>query len=141
MIQSDNGKGRHTMKKISKKTTTAKKTAPKYTRLNTEDIGELVSEATDGLRVELSDDILERFEVEESEDYPGAYFVTYPARKWIDAVAFAATMEAAAANLGYMIATPNATWRDGLKTRGRRRLVDVFVAHVDLYDRDGKPRA
>ena len=70
-------------KKNTKKTTkkTAKKTAPKYTRLTVEDIGGIIADATANLIHDdkLATEIDETFEVEESEESPGTYFVQYEA--------------------------------------------------------------
>lgn len=115
---------------------TKKSAAPKYTHLTPEDLGRIVAGAVDGVKPKIADDICEHFEVEESEDYPGTFFVGYSAPTWLAALTFAATMEVAAANRGY-VATESAKWEDGLKTRGRRH-VSVFVSAGDFYDENGK---
>ena len=128
-------------KKSAKKTTkkTTKKTAaPKYTRLDCEDVGEIIANATDDLvaNPELADDIAERFEVEEYEEAAGTFFIQYDARTWRDAAAFNAAIIGAAFAAGYY-AEPSAKWEHGLDGENGCRLVSVFVAAADFMGEDG----
>ena len=130
---------KNTAAKKRAKKTTKKTAAPKYTRLDCEDVGEIITNATDDLvaNPELADDIAERFEVEEYEEAAGTYFIQYDARTWRDAAALNAAIIGAAFAAGYF-AEPSATW-DGELTSddGTRRLVSVFVAAADFMDEDG----
>lgn len=91
-------------KKTNKKTAkAAKKTAPKYTRLTVENIGDIISDATANLihDTKLATEIDETFEVEESEESPGTYFIQYEAKTWRDAAAFNAAIIGQAFAAGY----------------------------------------
>ena len=117
----------------------AKKTAaPKYTRLDCEDVAEIVTNATDDLvaNPELADDISERFEVEEYDEAAGTFFIQYDARTWRDAAAFNAAIIGAAFAAGYY-AEPSAKWEHGLDGENGCRLVSVFVAAADYMTDDG----
>lgn len=111
---------------------------PKYTRLDFEDVGEILAEATDGLirNEELADDIAQRFEVEEYEEAAGTFFIQYEARTWRDAAAFNAAIIGQAFALGFY-AEPSAKWDDGLDGENGCRLVSVFVAAADYMTDDG----
>lgn len=125
---------------MSKKTTkkTAKKAAPKYTRLTTEEIGEIVATATTNLvpYTDLDADIRERYEVEEYEDAAGTFFIEYEAKTWRDAAAFNAAMIGQAFASGYF-AEASARWEDDLAGDDGRRRVSVFVAAANYMDDDG----
>lgn len=128
-------------KKSTKKTakkTTKKPAAPKYTRLDCDDVGAIVASATVILvsNRELADDIAERFEVEEYEEADGTFFIQYNARTWRDAAAFNAAIIGAAFAAGYF-AEPSAKWEDGLDGENGCRLVSVFVAAADFMGEDG----
>ena len=112
--------------------------APKYTRLDFEDVGEIIANATDDLvaNPELADDISEKFEVEEYEEAAGTFFIRYDARTWRDAAAFNAAIIGAAFVAGYF-AEPSAKWEDGLDGENGCRLVSVFVTAADFMDEDG----
>ena len=75
-----------TKKNIAAKKSAKKTAAPKYTRLDCEDVGEIIANATDDLiaNPELADDIAEKFEVEEYEEAAGTFFIQYDARTWRD---------------------------------------------------------
>ena len=122
------------------KKNTARKAArkPKYTRLDFEDVGEIVAEATTGLirNEELADDITQRFEVEEYEEAAGTFFIQYEARTWRDAAAFNAAIIGQAFVFG-RYAEPSAKWEDGLDGENGCRLVSVFVAAADYMTDDG----
>jgi len=129
----------------AKKSNPAKKNAarkaarkPKYTRLDFEDVGEIVAEATTGLirNEELADDITQRFEVEEYEEAAGTYFIQYEARTWRDAAAFNAAIIGQAFVFG-RYAEPSAKWEDGIDGDNGCRLVSVFVAAADYMTDDG----
>lgn len=124
-------------KKRAKKNT-KKPAAPKYTRLDFEDVGEIVANATDDLvaNPELADDIAQRFEVEEYEEAAGTFFIQYEARTWRDAAAFNAAIIGQAFVLG-RYAEPSAKWEDGLDGENGCRLVSVFVAAADYMTDDG----
>ena len=124
-------------KKRAKKNT-KKPAAPKYTRLDFEDVGEILAEATDNLicNEELADDIAQRFEVEEYEEAAGTFFIQYEARTWRDAAAFNAAIIGQAFVLG-RYAEPSAKWEDGLDGENGCRLVSVFVAAADYMTDDG----
>ena len=132
--------------KTNKKTTTAKKAAaakaaPKYTRLDCEDIGEIVALAeTLFANAEIYADVCEKFEVEEYEEAAGTFFIQYDARTWRDAVAFNAAIVAQAFALGHY-AEPSAKWEDGLDSEDGCRYVSVFVAAADYMTDDGHPVA
>ena len=129
---------KNTAAKKSAKKTTKKTAAPKYTRLDFEDVGEIIANATDDLVAnrELADDICARFEVEEYEEAAGTFFIQYDARTWRDAQAFTAAMIGEAFALGYY-AEPSAKWEDGLDNENGCRLVSVFVAAADYMTDDG----
>ena len=129
---------KNTAAKKSAKKTTKKTAAPKYTRLDCENVAEIVTNATDDLiaNPELADDIAERFEVEEYEEAAGTYFIQYDARTWRDAAAFNAAIIGAAFAAGYY-AEPSAKWEDGLDGENGCRLVSVFVAAADYMTDDG----
>lgn len=129
---------KNTAAKKSAKKTTKKTAAPKYTRLDCDDVGEIVANATENLVAnrELADDITERFEVEEYEEAAGTYFIQYDARTWRDAAAFNAAIIGAAFSAGYF-AEPSAKWDDGLDGENGCRLVSVFVAAADFMDENG----
>lgn len=129
---------KNTAAKKSAKKTTKKTAAPKYTRLDCEDVAEIVTNATDDLvaNPELADDIAERFEVEEYEEAAGTYFIQYDARTWRDAAAFNAAIIGAAFAAGYF-AEPSAKWEGGLDGENGCRLVSVFVAAADYMTDDG----
>ena len=129
---------KNTAAKKSAKKTTKKTAAPKYTRLDCENMGEIVASATAILvsNPELADDIAERFEVEEYEEAAGTYFIQYDARTWRDAAAFNAAIIGAAFAAGYY-AEPSAKWEDGLDGENGCRLVSVFVAAADYMTDDG----
>lgn len=129
---------KNTAAKKSAKKTTKKTAAPKYTRLDCENIGEIVASATAILvsNPELADDIAERFEVEEYEEAAGTFFIQYDARTWRDAAAFNAAIIGAAFAAGYF-AEPSAKWEDGLDRENDCRLVSVFVAAADFMGEDG----
>ena len=119
----------------------AKKNAarkPKYTRLDFDDVGEIVANATENLVAsrELVDDICAKFEVEEYEEAAGTFFIQYDARTWRDAVAFNAAIIGQAFALGFY-AEPSAKWEDGLDGENGCRLVSVFVAAADYMTDDG----
>ena len=122
------------------KKNTARKAArkPKYTRLDFDDVGEIVANATENLVAsrELVDDICAKFEVEEYEEAAGTFFIQYDARTWRDAVAFNAAMIGQAFALG-RYAEPSAKWEDGLDGENGCRLVSVFVAAADYMTDDG----
>lgn len=113
-------------------------TAKEYTHLYSEDMGEIVADATDNLvaNCELADDITERFEVEEYEDADGTFLIEYDARTWRDAAAFTAAIIGQAFAFGYF-AEPSAKWEDELKADDGRRHVSVFVAAADYMTDDG----
>lgn len=127
-----------TKKNTAAKKTTKKTAAPKYTRLDCEDVAEIVASATENLvaNPELADDISERFEVEEYEEAAGTFFIQYDARTWRDAAAFNAAIIGAAFAAGYF-AEPSAKWEDGLDGENGCRLVSVFVAAADFMGEDG----
>ena len=129
---------KNTAAKKSAKKTTKKTAAPKYTRLDCEDVGEIIANATDDLiaNPELADDIAEKFEVEEYEEAAGTFFIQYDARTWRDAAAFNAAIIGAAFAAGYY-AEPSAKWEDGLDGENGLRLVSVFVAAADYMTDDG----
>ena len=129
---------KNTAAKKSAKKTTKKTAAPKYTRLDFEDVGEIVANATENLVAsrELADDICAKFEVEEYEEAAGTFFIQYDARTWRDAVAFNAAMIGQAFALGFY-AEPSAKWEDGLDNDNGCRLVSVFVAAADFMGEDG----
>ena len=128
-----------TNKKTAKKR--GKKRAPKYTRLTTEEIGELVADATTNLIPDaaLDADICEAFEVEEYEDAAGTFFIEYEAKTWRDAAAFNAAMIGQAFASGYF-AEASARWEDDLAGDDGRRRVSVFVAAADYMDDDGRAK-
>jgi hypothetical protein len=130
---------KNTAAKKSAKKTTKKTAAPKYTRLDCEDMGAILADATTSFVRDpvLADDIIERSEVEEYEEAAGTFFIQYSAKTWRDAAAFNAAIIGAAFAAGYF-AEPSATW-DGELTSddGTRRLVSVFVAAADFMDEDG----
>jgi len=130
-------------KKNTKKTTkkTAKKNAPKYTRLTIENIGDIISDATANLihDTKLATEIDETFEVEESEESPGTYFIQYEAKTWRDAAAFNAAIIGQAFAAGYF-ADPSARWEDELTGDNGRRLVSVFVAAANYMDDNGRAK-
>lgn len=129
---------KNTAAKKSAKKTTKKTAAPKYTRLDCENVGEIVASATAILvsNRELADDIAERFEVEEYEEADGTFFIQYNARTWRDAAAFNAAIIGAAFAAGYF-AEPSAKWEDGLDGENGCRLVSIFVAAADFMGEDG----
>lgn len=129
---------KNTAAKKSAKKNTKKTAAPKYTRLDFEDVGEIIANATDDLvaNPELADDISEKFEVEEYEEAAGTFFIQYDAKTWRDAAAFNAAMIAQAFELGYY-AEPSAKWEDELDNENGCRLVSVFVAAADYMTDDG----
>ena len=121
----------------TKKTTTAK-AAPKYTRLDCEDIGEIVALAeTLFANAEIYADVWEKFEVEEYEEAAGTFFIQYDARTWRDAQASNAAIVAQAFALGYY-AEPSAKWEDGLDGENGCRYVSVFVTAADYMTDDGR---
>ena len=125
-----------TNRKTTRKNAT-RKAAPKYTRLDCEDIGEIVSQAeTLFASDELYDDVCEKFEVEEYEEAAGTFFIQYDARTWRDAVAFNAAIIGAAFAAGYF-AEPSAKWEDGLDSENGCRLVSVFVTAADFMNDNG----
>ena len=130
-------------KKNTKKTTkkTAKKNAPKYTRLTIENIGDIISDATANLihDTKLATEIDETFEVEESEESPGTYFIQYEAKTWRDAAAFNAAIIGQAFAAGYF-ADLSARWEDELTGDNGRRLVSVFVAAANYMDDNGRAK-
>lgn len=113
-------------------------TAKDYTRLDCEDIGEIVADAIENLVRDsyLADDISETFEVEEYEDADGTFFIDYDAKTWRDAAAFTAAIVGQAFAFGYF-AEPSAKWENELKAAGGRRHVSVFVAAADYMTDDG----
>lgn len=125
-------------KNTAKKTATRKADEPKYTRLDCEDIGDIVADATFSLvfNPELADDISEKFEVEEYEEAAGTFFIQYDARTWRDAAAFNAAIIGQAFASGFY-AEPSAKWEDGLDGENGCRLVSVFVAAADYMTDDG----
>ena len=129
---------KNTAAKKSAKKTTKKTAAPKYTRLDCEDVAEIVTNATDDLiaNTELADDIAERFEVEEYDEAAGTFFIQYDARTWRDAAAFNAAIIGAAFAAGYY-AEPSAKWEHGLDGENGCRLVSVFVTAADYMTDDG----
>ena len=129
---------KNTAAKKSAKKTTKKTASPKYTRLDFEDVGEIIANATDDLvaNPELADDISEKFEVEEYEEAAGTFFIQYDARTWRDAAAFNAAIIGQAFALG-CYAEPSAKWEDGLDNENGCRLVSVFVAAADYMTDDG----
>lgn len=124
-------------KKRAKKNT-KKPAAPKYTRLDCEDVGEIIANATDDLvaNPELADDIAERFEVEEYDEAAGTFFIQYDARTWRDAAAFNAAIIGAAFAAGYY-AEPSAKWEYQLNGENGCRYVSVFVTAADYMTDDG----
>lgn len=118
----------------TKKTTAAKK----YTRLDCEDIGEIVADATRYLvsDANLAAEISDTFEVEEYKEAAETYFIQYDARTWRDAAAFNAAIIGQAFAFGYF-AEPSAKWEDELESDDGRRLVSVFVAAADYMTDDG----
>ena len=129
-----------TNKKTSKKR--GKKRAPKYTRLTIENIGDIISDATANLIHDknLATEIDETFEVEESEESPGTYFVEYEAKTWRDAVAFKAAIIGQAFAFGYY-ADASAEWEHELVGMDKkRRHVSVFVAAADYMRDNGRGR-
>ena len=128
---------KNTAAKKSAKKTTKKTAAPKYTRLNCEDVGEIVFAAWHLVaNRELADDITQRFGFEEYEEAAGTFFIQYNARTWRDAAAFNAAIIGAAFAAGYF-AEPSAKWEDGLDGENGCRLVSVFVAAADFMGEDG----
>ena len=129
---------KNTAAKKSAKKNTKKTAAPKYTRLDCENVGKIVASATAILvaNPELADDIAERFEVEEYEEAAGTFFIQYDARTWRDAAAFNAAIIGAAFAAGYF-AEPSAKWEDGLDGENGCRHVSVFVAAADFMGEDG----
>lgn len=129
---------KNTAAKKSAKKTTKKTAAPKYTRLDCEDVGEIIANATDDLiaNPELADDIAEKFEVEEYDEAAGTFFIQYDAMTWRDAAAFNAAIIGAAFAAGYY-AEPSAKWEHGLDGENGCRLVSVFVAAADFMGEDG----
>lgn len=127
-----------TKKNTAAKKTTKKTAAPKYTRLDCEDVGEIVASATAILVAnrELADDITERFEVEEYEEAAGTFFIQYNARTWRDAAAFNAAIIGAAFAAGYY-AESSMKWEDGLNDEDGCRYVSVFVTAADFMGEDG----
>ena len=125
------------MKTKTTKKTAAAKAEPKYTRLDFEDIGEIVAQAeTLFASDETYEDVFEKFEVEEYEEADGTFFIQYDARTWRDAAAFNAAIIGQAFALGYF-AEPSAKWEDGLDGENGCRLVSVFVAAADFMTDDG----
>ena len=123
-------------KKTNKKTAkAAKKTAPKYTRLTTKDIGEIIAEATTELiRDErLAEDICATFEVEAWDEAAGTYFITYAAESEHDAKIFNAATIGMAAAFGYF-AEPSERWEDEHADDAGRRSVSVFVCAADFMN-------
>ena len=122
----------------TEKNTTANTTAKEYTRLDCEDMGEIVADATENLVRDsyLADDISDTFEVEEYEDADGTFFIDYDAKTWRDAAAFTAAIIGQAFAFGYF-AEPSAKWEDELKADDGRRHVSVFVAAADYMTDDG----
>lgn len=129
---------KNTAAKKSAKKTTKKTAAPKYTRLDCEDVAEIVANATVNLVAnhELADDISEKFEIEEYEEAAGTFFIQYDAKTWRDAATFSAVMIGEAFAAGYF-AEPSAKWEDGLDGENGCRLVSVFVAAADFMDENG----
>jgi hypothetical protein len=118
----------------TKKNTTAKE----YTRLDCEDMGEIVADATRYLvsDANLAAEISDTFEVEEYEDADGTFFIEYDAKTWRDAAAFNAAIIGQAFAFGYF-AEPSTKWEDELKVDDGRRHVSVFVAAADYMTDDG----
>lgn len=122
----------------TEKNTTANTNAKEYTRLDCEDIGEIVADATRYLvsDANLAAEISETFEVEEYEDAAGTFFIEYDAKTWRDAATFNAAIIGQAFAFGYF-AEPSAKWEDELKADDGRRHVSVFVAAADYMTDDG----
>jgi len=119
--------------KTTKKTTkAAKKTAPKYTRLTVENIGDIISDATAELVSDtyLADDISDTFEVEEYDEAAGTYFIIYAAEDERAARIFNAAIIGMASVMGYF-AEPSERWEDEHDTDDGRRTVSVFVCAAD----------
>lgn len=129
-----------TMKtKTTKKNTKAtKKTAPKYTRLTVENIGEIIAEATTELVSDayLADDISDTFEIEEYDEAAGTYFIIYAAEDERAARIFNAAIIGTASVMGYF-AEPSERWEDEHDADNGRRAVSVFVAAADFMGEDG----
>ena len=118
----------------TEKTTTAKE----YTRLDCEDVGEIVTDATRYLvnDANLAAEISDTFEVEEYDEAAGTFFIEYDAKTWRDAATFNAAIIGQAFAGGYF-AEPSAKWEDELEADDGRRHVSVFVAAADYMTDDG----
>lgn len=84
----------------------------------------------------LAERVREEAVIDESEDYPGTWFVCWRAKTWREAAAFAAAIVGAAFARGYY-ADPSAGWDTELAAKDGGRFVDVFVASADFMTDDG----
>ena len=112
----------------TEKNTTANTTAKEYTRLDCEDMGEIVADATENLVRDsyLADDISDTFEIEEYDEAAGTYFITYAAEDERAARIFNAAIIGTASVMGYF-AEPSERWEDEHDADNGRRAVSVFV--------------
>lgn len=111
----------------------------KYKRLSRAEIEAVVEDAADAVySLDLGERIGDEAEVEEHEDNPGTWFVSFRAETWREAAAFSAAVVGAAFSRG-LYADVSAGWETGLECEGGGRLVDVFVAAADFMTDDGKP--
>ena len=111
----------------------------KYTPLAFARAVDVLHDAADGGfdDLDLAERVREEAEVEESEDHPGTYFITFRAETWREAAAFSAAIVGMAFMCGYY-ADVSAGWETGLAAKDGGRLVEVFVASADFMTDDGK---
>lgn len=112
----------------------------KYTPLAFARAVAVLHDAADGgfRDIDLAERVREEAEVEESEDNPGTWFVSWHAKTWREAAAFTAAVVGAAFARGYY-ADVSAGWGVGLMCEDGGRDVDVFVASADFMTDDGRP--
>lgn len=112
----------------------------KYTRLSGNEVMEIIQDAADSgfCDIDLAERVREEAEIEESEDNPGTWFVSWHAKTWREAAAFSAAVVGAAFARG-LYADVSADWNIGLECEDGGRLIDVFIASADFMTDDGKP--
>lgn len=111
----------------------------KYTPIARERVEEVLEDAADAVySLDLGERIGDEAEVDEHEDNPGTWFVSFRAETWREAAAFSAAVVGAAFSRG-LYADVSAGWNIGLECEDGGRIIDVFVAAADFMTDDGKP--
>lgn len=123
-------------KKRAKKNT-KKPAAPKYTRLDFEDVGEIIANALGGTSATFYAEVAKHFELEEHEDYPGTFFVWFEARRKCDADALSILLKKSAAARGCKVEN-NITWGDALEAGSVRRHVEYYITAADFMTEHGR---